>query len=204
MLAAQLTAGIAQQAHAATGRARGEHIAALGQAADVFTVKAIHVLERADGLQHAVCVDMRRQWQLHEDAVDRAVAVEPAYKGQQVRLGGVGGQAMFQRVDAHFLGTQHLVAHIHLAGGICPHQHNGQARLHAALAQGLHLLSDFSQYPRGGGLAVDQFDAEGGVHLKITVRSWLRNTRCSRWYFTARDNAMVSVSRPIATRFSGA
>ena len=42
----------------------------LHQRADVFGVETVDILFRRDGLEHRVAVEMLRQRQLHEDAVD--------------------------------------------------------------------------------------------------------------------------------------
>ena len=82
-------------------------------------------------------------------------------------------------------------------------QHHRQGRLQAFGLERRDLGGHFLDHLRGGGLAIDEFVALLSVHRKITVLSWLRNTRCWRWNLTALESATVSVSRPMVTRSSG-
>ncbi|MCY1298164.1 hypothetical protein D9M70_476370 [compost metagenome] len=166
-------------------------------------MESVDVLQRIDRLQHVGFIDMRRQRQLHEDAVHTAVGIEAADKCQQVSFDSVCRQLVFKGTDAAFLSTQHLVAHVDLARRILADQHYRQGRGNAACFHFAYFLGHFGQHAGSGRFAVDQLDRGLSVHRKITVRSPLRKTRCSRWYFTALDRATVSVSRPMATRSSG-
>ena len=200
VLAAQVTAGVFEQPHAAAGRAGRQRIAPLAQAADVFAVKTVDVLARRDGLQDTGFFDVCRQRQLQEDAVDAVVCVQFGDQLEQLRLGGVSAQAVLQRADPGLFSAQDLVAHVDLTGRVLTHQNHCQRRLDAFEFQVLHVGFDVGEYAGGCGFAIDYF---GSAHRKITVLSLLRKTRCSRWYFTAFDKATVSVSRPVATRSSG-
>src|SRR3990167_2534243 len=203
MLAGKVATAVLQQAHA-SGRGAGRgYFAALDKATAVLGMETIDILQRVDGLEHAVLVDMVGQRQLNQDAVDCRVGVKPLDQLKQGGFARVGRQLVLDRANSGFLGAQHLVAYINLAGRVAAYQHHSQPWLNADAHKLFDLDADFTQNPRGGGLAVDDFHAGEAVHRKITVRSWLRKTRCSRWYFTALDRATVSVSRPMATRSSG-
>ena len=65
-----------QQGHHAEGRAGAQHRDALGQPADGIGVKPVDVLHRTDVLDDRQLVDVRRQRQLHENAVDGGIVVE--------------------------------------------------------------------------------------------------------------------------------
>ena len=67
-----------RQPHAAERRARHQRRQAARQPPDIERVEAVHVLGRVDGGDDLVCVDLRRQRQLHQDAVDVGVGVELA------------------------------------------------------------------------------------------------------------------------------
>ena len=66
-------------------RAGREHGVAGDQAADVVEVEAVDVLLHRDALEHMRHVDMRRQRQLHQDAVHRRIGVERIDARQQLR-----------------------------------------------------------------------------------------------------------------------
>ena len=90
-----------QQLLNAVRRAGQEPRPALHDAAHVLRMKGIDVLQRVDGVQHARVVDLLRQRQLHQDAVDRLVLglVQLGDQRQQLVLrgrrpaGGTGGFA---------------------------------------------------------------------------------------------------------------
>ena len=73
-------------------------------------------------------VDLLRQRQLHEDAVDRWVGVEPVDQRQQIGLAGVGGQAVLEALHPGLDRRLALVADIDLARRILADQHDRQAR----------------------------------------------------------------------------
>ncbi|MNR28436.1 hypothetical protein D3C85_1457600 [compost metagenome] len=74
------------------------------QAADVFPMKTVDVLDRVNGMDHRLLVDMRRQGQLHQDAVHRAVGVQLRNQFQHLVLAGIFRQAVLQGSDADLLG----------------------------------------------------------------------------------------------------
>ena len=94
--AAQVTEGFVQQAHATAGRAGCEDLVALHQPANVFTMKPVHVLDRRNGLDHRLFIDVRRQWQLHQNAVHARVGVEALDQLQHLLLADIVGQAVLQ------------------------------------------------------------------------------------------------------------
>lgn len=56
------------------------------QLADVHGVEAIHVLLDGDGAQDALLVDVLRQGQLHQDAVNVGIGIELHHGLQQLFL----------------------------------------------------------------------------------------------------------------------
>jgi uncharacterized protein (DUF2237 family) len=88
MLAAQvLHADGLQHLHAAIGRAGLEADFAHHQRARAGHMETVHVLERRDGLDDLVVVDVGGQRQLDQDAVDAGVVVQRLDAGQQFGLG---------------------------------------------------------------------------------------------------------------------
>jgi 3-isopropylmalate/(R)-2-methylmalate dehydratase large subunit len=49
-------------------------------------VEAVHVLRRQDALDDGLRIDLRRQRQLHQDAVDGVIGVQPVHQRQQLGL----------------------------------------------------------------------------------------------------------------------
>ena len=64
-------------------------------------MEAVHVLGRADAVQGPFRIQRLRERQLHQDAVDLRIGVQPVDEGVQVRLGGLRGQAIHGGPDAH-------------------------------------------------------------------------------------------------------
>ena len=58
-------------------RARQKPRTTLDHPPDVLRMKCVDVFGRADGMEHTVGADLLRQWELHQDAVDFGVLVEP-------------------------------------------------------------------------------------------------------------------------------
>ena len=74
--------------------------AAAPQPADIERVEAVDVLGRIDRVDHALRIDLLRQRQLHQDAVDRVVGVELRDQRQQLGLAGRRRQAVLEARDA--------------------------------------------------------------------------------------------------------
>ena len=119
----------------AVGRAGQKSRPALHDPAHVLGMEGVDVLERIDGLRARVLVDLLRQRQLHQDAVDRRVAVEPVDQGQKLVGGGFGRGAVQLAGDAGLLAGLLLVANVDLAGRVFAHQHGRQAGRHARRAR---------------------------------------------------------------------
>ena len=93
VLADEILAGLREQAHAAVRRARTQHRALQHQPADVVRMEAVDVLARIDALGHALRIDLLRQRQLHQDAVDRGIGVERVDQRQQLGFRRVAGRS---------------------------------------------------------------------------------------------------------------
>ena len=79
--------------------------ALLPKCGHVGRVETVDVLFVRDGFNHAVFVDVGRQRQLHEYAVDRIVGVELRYELQQLLLRGLLRQAHRGALIAYLLGV---------------------------------------------------------------------------------------------------
>ena len=109
------------------GRAGEEPRPALDDPPHVLRVQGVDVLQRAEGLQHPQLVDSLGQGQLHEDAVDRRVAIEPVDQPEQFFGRGGGGGGVQLAGHAHLPAGLLLAADIGLAGRVLAHQDGGQA-----------------------------------------------------------------------------
>jgi len=133
------------------------------QGACAGDVKAVHVLGRADGFDDLLRVDVPRQRQLHQDAVDGRIVVEGFDARQQGGFAHVGVVCFEYRVQAAVFAGLDLVAHIDLAGRVVADQHHGQARGDALHFEGLGAVGDFGAQLFGQGIAINQL----GGHKRL-------------------------------------
>jgi hypothetical protein len=92
MLAAYWKVRIGQQCHHSFRGTRAQTALAKHQAPDVFRLETIHVFLRIDAVDQGIGIDMCRQGQLHEDAVDTRVRVEAIDQRRQFGFRRVGWQ----------------------------------------------------------------------------------------------------------------
>ena len=127
-------------------------------------MKTIHILGGRNGFNHLLCINVRGQGQLHQDAVDAVVGVKGVDAGQQLGLGH-GGRVLLQHgMQAAVIAGLDLVAHIHLGGRVFAHQHHGQAGCQATRAQGCGTAGDVSTELGGQGVSVDDLGGGGEGH----------------------------------------
>ena len=100
--------------------------------ADVDRVKAVHVLGRDDRVEHPLAVDVLRQRELHQEAVDPGIGVEPLDHREQLGLGASLGQADGLRVHPRLVARLALGLHVDLARRVLADDHHRQAGLPAA------------------------------------------------------------------------
>ena len=96
-------------------------------------MKAVDILGRRDGLDHLARVDLRRQRQLHQDAMHGRVLVQPLDQLQQLGFGRRRRQFVERRAHIGRGGLGGLAAHIDFARRIVADEHHGQPRLDAVL-----------------------------------------------------------------------
>ena len=70
------------------------------QVAEVAHVQAVHVFLRGDALDYHRLRKLRRQGQLHQDAMDGRIRIEPVDEREHSFERGIGGERMFFRADA--------------------------------------------------------------------------------------------------------
>ena len=132
------------------------------QCTGVGHVKAVHVLVRRDGLDHAARVDVGRQGKLYQDAVHGRILVQFIQPGQQGSLGGLLGQVLADRMEACRLTGPNLVAHIDLGSRRITDQDHGQARaLPGGIENLLGGLAHFFADLGGDGGAINQSSSHG-------------------------------------------
>ena len=143
MTAAHRFVGMRQQGHDALRRARTQAGLAQGQTPDVFGVEAVHVLVRANALDQVGGVDVRRQRQLHEDAVDLRIGIEAIDQRIEFCAIDAGRKVEVLGHETDTLAGAALVAHIDRRGWIGADQHHGQSRATlTALDARAHALAD--------------------------------------------------------------
>jgi len=98
------------------------------EAPDVDGVEPVDVLAGVDRLDDHVGIDVLRQGQLHEDAVDLGAGIEPGYDLPEALLRRLRGQPVLARQEAGLGGGLFLAAHVDLRGGVFAHEDHGQAR----------------------------------------------------------------------------
>ena len=157
----------AQQHHAAERRAGDEPRQAGGEPAGVERVQPVDVLGRIDRRDDGERVEMRRQRQLHEDAVDRVVGVQLGDELHQLVLGRRLGQDMLEADHADLARRLALAAHVDAARRVVADEHDGEA--------GGWPTCSARRGDRGGdplaeaggiGLAVDDAGAHAGCLLR--------------------------------------
>ena len=159
--AGKIAQAVFKQHQAAERRARhqwrpGSGEAAAPQRPGVDRVEAVHVLGRVDGAEDRRRVDLRRQRQLHQDAVHRRVGVEALQQRQQLGLARFRRQPVLERAHAGLGGLPRLRADVDLAHRVVAHQHHRQAGGETGLrGEPRHHLGDPRAQPLGERLAVD-------------------------------------------------
>src|SRR4029077_12044149 len=91
-------------------------------------MEAIDVLGGIDGVDDGLRVDMRRQRELDEDAVNGDIGIEPADQRQQLRLARRRGEVVGKGGETGGSGLALLVADIDLACRIVADENDGKPR----------------------------------------------------------------------------
>ncbi len=110
---------------------------AQGEPTDILGMEAIDVLARVDAIDQHVRIDVRRQRQLHEDAVDLRIGVEFVDQRGEFGLCRRCRQVVIARAETDVLAGTALVANVYSGSSIISDQHNGQPRRRPALRHAL-------------------------------------------------------------------
>ena len=103
------------------------------QTADILGVETVHVLCRIDCIDHALRVDMLRQRQLHQNAVDAVVGIEPGDQRQELGFADRRRQSFLKARNAGGGRRLALVADIDLARRVLADQHGAKPGCDARL-----------------------------------------------------------------------
>ena len=127
----------------------------------VYGVEAVHVLGVVDLLDDHGFIDVRRQRQLHQNAVHPLVGVQPVYQVQEGGLTGPRRKIVVERCDPHRVAGPAFVAHVDSGSAVPPHENRRQpGRAPAAGNAGANLPGNLPLNFPGDGLAID----DGGGH----------------------------------------
>jgi hypothetical protein len=118
-------------------------------------VEPVHVLLRRNGLQHPLLAHLRRQRQLHQDAVDARLRVERADALEHLLFGHRGRQLDQLGVDAGIGAGLDLAAHVDARGRIVADQDDGEAGPAAARLEGGDARAQRAAQPARQGDTVD-------------------------------------------------
>ncbi len=112
---------------AATERRAGHQTTGTrGQRTDIERMKTVHILDRINGGNDPVLVDMFRQGQLHQNAIDHRIGIHLGNQFEQIALRHIGRQAMLDTGHACRFRCLALAADIDLTGRILADQHDRQ------------------------------------------------------------------------------
>ena len=128
-----------------------------GEFADVGRVEAVHVLFGVNRLDHLLCVDMLRQWQLDDEAVEVVVRIELSDFLEQLLLRDVCLEAQGLAADPARLAGDHLIVHVGLAATIVADEDGNQSGRLVSLGDHLlHLRLDLLSHLPIDLLAIEQ------------------------------------------------
>ena len=130
----------ADHLHCALGCARNHARLSAHHPPRVEQVEAVHILFRRDNRQRCRLIEVFRQGQLHQNAVDGVVRIQTGYQLLQFVLRCRFGQIDGHGVNADLITPDALVAHINLAGWVCADENHRQSRRDALFAQARHPL----------------------------------------------------------------
>src|SRR2546430_7039925 len=93
---------------------------------DIHWVKTVDILRWIDRGHHPPSIDIARQRQLDEDAVDLVVAVELGHQFEDAGFAAISRQAVFERGDPGLGAGARLAANIKLARRVVADQDRGK------------------------------------------------------------------------------
>ena len=156
VLAGRIVSG-AEQNLLDAGRSAGQESGfALQHPALADGMETVHILARINSLDGVGLVQVSRQGQLYQYAVEGAICIEGVDEGGQLLLGGVVGQPESFGEDAHVFTGAALVAHVHLGSRVVTNQHGSQPRPDAGVGEQFrHVPGYFGAHGGGQLVAVE-------------------------------------------------
>ena len=137
-------------------------------------MEAIDVLARIDPIQDAPIVDLARERQLDQDAMDRRVGIQSVDRLEESRLRDVGREPVDRAVHAGGLAGVPLVANVDPAGGVVAHEDDREAGDSPGLAQQEGCLrGDFPPNLLGEGLSIEDTSGQWGAPSRSRARERL-------------------------------
>ena len=107
-------------------------------------MKSVHVFLRRYCEQHLLGINLGRQWQLHQDAVDLIAPVQVLDQRQEFLGRDVVGRRVLLTVDTKLFAAFHLVANVNFRRRVVARQHDRQTGTKAGRCQLLYLFADFA------------------------------------------------------------
>ena len=98
------------------------------QPADIDRVETVDILCRVNRRDHPLRLDRLGERQLHQDAVDPLIGIEPADQIEDRREIGIGRQAELEGRDPGLGAGAPLAADVDLAGRVVADQHCSETR----------------------------------------------------------------------------
>ena len=98
------------------------------QQAQVLGMKAINILDRVNGIEHLMLVELLWQRQLYQDTVDVWILVQLPDASQDIRFCYVSREAMGDVVESHFIASLLLVPHVDRGSWIVTDQNDTRTR----------------------------------------------------------------------------
>ena len=128
-----------------------------GEAADIDGVEAVDVLAMVDGLDDFLAVDVAREGQLDDEAVDASIVVELVDFAEEFGF----ADGVFETDESAFKSAgfagEYFIANVGFAAAVVAHKDGGEVgTLMACGHEGFDLLCDFGFDLGGCGFAVDE------------------------------------------------
>ena len=131
----------------ATWGSRYDRGQSLDGTSHVLGRQSVHILAIVDGREDGGLVDMRRQRELDDEAVDSRVGIEALDLTQQIGFADICLQGDTFSLEAYLLAGLDLVGYVGLGGRVVTNDHDAQTRhTSASLAQGIYLCAQFGTY----------------------------------------------------------
>src|SRR5262249_30397461 len=157
----RLMDGFGQQ-HASQWRAWHQPGQAAGEPTRIEWVESIHIFGRIDRRDDFLTVNLFRQRQLNQNAVDFLIRVEFGNESEQLNFTYGRRQPAVDSVHTGVRYRPRFVSHVYFAGRVVPHQHDGDAWHNATVpAQTVNGIRDFASQVSRNRLAINDTRTHG-------------------------------------------